>query len=195
MTTFAWPEALYPSMCELQLAPNIRSFESPFSRAYQAVDLLGERWTMSVTIPARKTARAGAMEAFLHRLRGIHLVAAWHFARPVPAGTLRGTPTLPAGAAQGAKQLVIAAPVGTTLKAGDMVGAAGQLFMAAADATADSGGALTVPICNRARVALPAGTAVAWNRPTTTWRLASPASVRHVPGAASAVDVDLIETW
>lgn len=194
MTTFAWPATLIPSRFDIALQPNVREFESPFSRAHQTVDLLGERWKVSVTLPPVRRVNAGAREAFFLRLRGVHWVSAWHFAREIPAGTMRGSPTA-AAAAQGADTLTLNTAASVTLQAGDMFGIAGQLFMAAAFAQASAQGVMSVPVCNRTRVAITAGAAVTWSRPTATFRLQDPAAFSHVPGYSEPASFDLIETW
>ena len=192
MIVYDWPEAFTPSGVSLSLEPNVREFESPFTRSYQSVDLLGERFRMVVDLPPRYRRDSGVLEAFFNKLRGVNRIRAWHFARPEPVGTLRGSPTLGAAAAQGAASLVIA---GTgTLIAGDMIGAGGLLFQVSDDCSGS--GSIAVPLVNRARVALASGISVTWYRPTTTWRLADPrVPVSHAPLLAQAGQVELIETW
>jgi len=81
-----------------------------------------------------------------------------------------------------------------TIKAGDMLGAAGQLFMARTDAQANDAAAMTVSAVNAARVAIASGQGVTWQAPTC--QMIMPAStfrVTHVPGLMQAVTVDLVE--
>lgn len=109
MSTYDWPASLEPAACTLMLEPNVREFISPYTGAYEVVDLVGERWRMQLSFPDALRATAAAQEAFLNRLRGIHLVRAPYFDRPEPLGTLRGSPVLSASAAQGATSLSIKA--------------------------------------------------------------------------------------
>ena len=195
-TTYAWPTTLPPAGCTLHLEPNLREFASPWTGSYDVIDLMGERWRMTVALPPRLRGASGALEAFFNRLRGINTVSAWHFGRERPAGTIAGSPTLSTGVAQGLQSLPITTTAYATVKAGDMLGVAGQLFQVAADATASAGGALTALTVNRVRTALSGSAAVTWYRPTATFRLASPAvPVQHLPAMVEGVEVGLIETW
>ena len=196
MTTYAWPTAFVPASCTLHLEPNLREFASPWTGSYSVVDLMGERWRMTVTLPPRLRRDSGALEGFFNRLRGVHLLTAWHFGRPTPSGTIAGSPVLSTGVAQGLQSLPITTTAFATVKAGDMLGVAGQLFQVAADATASAGGALTALTVNRARAALSGAAAVTWSKPTATFRLANPAvPVQHLPSLVEGVEIELIETW
>lgn len=196
MATYSWPSSLRPARVQLALQPNVRSFQSPFSGSISTVDLLGERWRMGLTLPARYAIEAGALEAFVFRLRGVHFVTAHHFGREAPRGTLRGTPTLSAAAAQGAASISVQTVAGATLKAGDMLGLSGMLLQVADDAMANGSGVIAVNLVNRLRAAVAAGAALTWDKPAATWRLADPAvPIVHVPGRADSVELDLVETW
>lgn len=107
MSTYDWPASLEPAACTLMLEPNVREFISPYTGSYEVVDLIGERWRMQLSFADALRATAAAQEAFLNRLRGIHLVRAPYFDRPEPLGTMRGTVTLSASAAQGATSLAL----------------------------------------------------------------------------------------
>jgi len=192
MTVYDWPDAFLCSECSILLDPNTREFESPFTRAYQSIDLLGERFRMTVSLPPRYRRESGALEAFFNKQRGVNRIRAWHLARPEPVGTLRGAPTLAAAAAQGAAALSVSGS--GTLAAGDMLGVGGLLFQVAEDCS--GAGTIAVPLVNRARIALASGAAVTWYRPSSTWRLADPrVPVRHSAVVAQGVEVELIETW
>jgi len=197
VSAYAWPTDLQPSGCSLFLEPNVREFINPWTGAYDVVDLMGERWHMTVTLPVRRRSQAGAIEAYFNRLRGVHTATAWYFSRPAPIGTMRGTPILSAQAAQGVQSLSVSgAGAYGTVKAGDMLGLAGQWLQVAADATASAGGAITILTANRVRATVSSSTAVVWDKPTATFRLASPrVPVAHLPGYSDSLDVELIETW
>jgi hypothetical protein len=82
------------------------------------------------------------------------------------------------------------------MKAGDMFGLGGQLFMVATDCVADGSGALSAPVVNRARVALTAGAAVTWNKPTATFAMTgSSGQVAHLPMLLDGAAFDLVEVW
>jgi hypothetical protein len=131
-------------------------------------------------------------------MRGqVNTVALWHFSRPVPRGTARGSMTT-LGAAQGAASVVVGnvSPSTGTLLAGDMLGlvtTTGRplLVMVASDCTA-SGGSVTVPLANRLRAAV-TNEAVTWNQPTVPFRLLDTSGVQYSPGRASATSFDFGE--
>lgn len=96
MTTFAWPEAWGANRFEMVVQPNQRVFTSAFNPASsQVVNLGGDYWTASFTIPASIVASRGAqIEAFLASLRGSqNFLSLYHFKRPLPRGTMRGGAT------------------------------------------------------------------------------------------------------
>lgn len=168
--------------------------ESPYGGDEQVVDKLNDRWSCSLTLPVRKHADAAAIEAFLASFRGqVNWISLWHFVRPAPRGTMRGTPTLSGAVAQGASSLPITTTAGATVLTGDMLGVGGLLFMASADATADGLGAITVPLVNRVRTALSSGAAVTWDKPTAPFRLLSHSGVNYIPGIADEVTLELRE--
>lgn len=189
-----WPAAIKPRTCRIMLDTNQISNESPNDGQQQVVDRLNDAWVCSLTLPVRKHAQAAAVEAFLASFRGqVNWVSLWHFVRPAPRGTMRGSPTLSAPVLQGASSLPIQTTAGATLLAGDLVGVGSLLFMAAADATADGAGAMTLSIVNRVRSALSSGAAVVWDKPTAPFRLLSHSGVTYMPGSAEEVTLELRE--
>jgi hypothetical protein len=198
-TTTDWPvsRVYEPRATSIALRKAVQQFRSPFNGSAQVVGLMAERWVLSITLPERRLATSGALEAWLQRLAGgVEWTRAWHFARPVPLGTLRGSPVLSASVAVGATALPITTTAGATIRAGDMLGVAGQLFQAAADATADGAGAITVATVNHVRAALSSGAAVTWDRPRMQCLVSGteiPAA--YEPGRMLAPAVDLEEVW
>lgn len=96
MTTYAWPEAWGANRLEMTVQPNERVFRSAFNpAAAQVVDVGGDYWVASLSIPAGVAASKGAeIEAFLGRLRGSqNFLSLYHLKRPVPRGTMRGGTT------------------------------------------------------------------------------------------------------
>ena len=197
MTVYAWPATWRVQDMEMALVPNNRAHSSPYTQSVQVIDLLGERWRLAFTLPVRTHAEGAAVEAYLARLLGMrHEVSLWHFARPVPRGTMRGTPTLASDATQGASSFAVTTTAGATLLAGDIFGLNGQLFMVAADAMADGAGAMTVTTVNRARAAISSGAGVTWDKPTANFRMTGDSvPVVYVPGVMSAVRLEFMESW
>ncbi len=195
MSTITRPTQFIPRACTLMLATNQRVSASPFGGSEQAVDMLNDRWMMSCDLPPASHGNAAWLEAFIGSMRGqVNVVALYHFARPQPRGTARGTMLINGAVAQGASSIAIdgISPSTGTLLAGDMLGVAGQLFMVAADVTA-SGGAATVTIVNRVRTAIADNSSVTWDRPTTLFRLVSSPSVAFAPGLATPTGFDFAE--
>ncbi|MCW7541880.1 hypothetical protein OOT46_29205 [Aquabacterium sp. A7-Y] len=197
MTVYAWREAWLPQRFRMVLQPNERVHTSPYTQGEQVIDLLGERWHVEMTLAERRPEHGAALEAFFARLRGsAHQIRLWHFRRPVPRGTLRGSPVLGTAVAQGAAVVTIDdAGAGATLLEGDLIGLSGQLLMVAEDAVANAAGEMTVHVSNRLRAAVASGTAVIWDRPTTEFRLMSPAAPGYRPRAAEAMELEFREHW
>lgn len=195
MTAISLPTGFRPQTCSLRLYTSQRVNAAPFGGSEQAVDLLNDRWLMSLRMAARTQAEAAAYEAWINSLRGqVNTSALWHFVRPVPRGTMRGTPTLSATAAQGASSIAITGgTASSTLLAGDMLGCGGLLLQVAADVTLNGSGAGTVSLVNRLRSALSSGASVTWNAPTAPFRLLSQSAITYLPGQAESFDLDFGE--
>lgn len=91
MTTYAWPEAWGVNRFEMKVQPNQQAFPSLFSPStVQVVDLGGDHWVASFTIPSSISKAYGAqLEAFINRLRGRqNSLSLFHMRRPTPRGTL-----------------------------------------------------------------------------------------------------------
>lgn len=195
MSVIVLPSPFRPRSCNFFLQTTQRVSAAPFSGSEQAVDLLNDRWRVTCELPGMTQAAAAGVEAFIAAMRGqVNTCALWHFTRPAPRGTARGTMTLNASAAQGASSIVVAgvSPSTGTLLAGDMLGAGGQLLMVATDCVAVAGIA-TVPIVNRLRAALSGGASVTWDRPTAPFRILSTEGVSFVPRRAMPVSFDFGE--
>jgi hypothetical protein len=187
MSAITWPTGLVPSAASLRLSTVQRVHASPFGGSEQTVDLLNDRWLLSLTLSARAGFDKGAqIEAFIAALRGqTNYVALWHFARPSVRGTLASATA--ASAAQGASAVVLTGS--GTLKAGDMLGISGLLLQVAADVTV--GTSTSVSIVNRLRSAV-SGT-VTLTRPTANFRLTGSPAVSYVPGMSEPVSLDFAE--
>lgn len=197
MSIITRPDEFVPRQCQLTQQVNQRVSASPFGGSEQAIDLLNDRWLLSCDFPAGQRIDGAWREAFIGSLRGnTNSVYLYHFERKAPRGTMRGTLTLAANAAQGASILSVTGGVGqalTTLRTGDMIGVGGLLLMVASNCTANSSGVITVPITNRLRVAQSSGAAVTWDKPTALFRLLSTSGVQYSPGRCSDTSFDFAE--
>jgi len=186
------PRVFLPRSFSAGLQTNTRSFASPFGGSEQVADMLNDRWSFALELAARNHDEAASVEAFVAAMRGMsNTTNLYHFGRPTPRGTLAGSPTAQA-AAQGAGTITLNATTGHTLRAGDLIGVSGLLLQVAADCVS-AAGAMPVPLVNRLRRAITAGTAVIWDRPTGTFRLASQPRVVYLGGYAEAVAMDFVE--
>ena len=198
MATYDWPATLQPAQATIGSQGAGEQFKSPYNGTLQSVEFVAERWVLSVTLPQRARLDAGQVEAFFFRLRGgVHRVRAWHFGRPVPRGTMRGSPTLSAQVTRGGTSLPITGgTASSTLKAGDMLGVGGQLFMVAEDITLNGSGAGTVAVVHRVRSTIASGSAVTWNKPTGDFVMpAWLASVSHAGAVLEGAAFDFEEVW
>ncbi len=194
MSTIALPDFLEdPTSFSLQLETNQRVDASPFGGSEQVIDLLNDRWSASTSIPPRTHGDAADVEAWIASMRGkTNVVNMYHLQRPEPRGNMRGTPVTP-GCAPRVRVLTVVGDPGFTLRAGDMIGAAGLLLMVERDCKADGSGTCVVPLVNRVRRTIPLGSAVIWDRPTAPFRLISTSPVQYVGGYSPEISFDFVE--
>lgn len=198
MATHAYPTSriFIPATMTWGIRSNVFASTSPYSGDVQTIEIPGARWTCSLSYPTAINAEQAQLEAFWTKVRGqVHRVSLWHMMRPAPRGTMRGSPTLSAGAAQGATSVSVVTTSGNTLLAGDMVGIGGQLHMVVSDATA-SGGLMTISIEPPLRASRSSGAPVTWDRPTALFMLAeSQSAVPYAPKLAPGFGIDLVEVF
>ena len=195
MNVYTWPAAWTLEHCSIKLDPNVAGFRSQYTKSFAGIDYIGEAFVMTGRISRARLEDGGAREAFLNRLRGVHYISAWHFARPAPIGTQRGTPSLSANVAQGASVLPLQGLTnGNTFKAGDMLGVSTQLFQVADDVTI-SGTTANVNVVNRVRKALTSGNAVVWDKPVANWLLTDPARVEYQAMMMLPIDIEMTQIW
>ena len=193
MTVIALPSSFRAESFMMRLFSNQRAFAAPFGGSEQVIDLLNDRWLITLTLPLGSHENAARNEAFVNALRGqINTCMLWHMKRRTPLGTMRGAPTARAAAA-GAGALVIDTTAGATLVAGDMIGVAGLLLQVAEDAVADVAGVLFVSIVNRLRMPVAAGAAVTWDKPTAPFRKVSQPGFQYRTGYAEGISLDFVE--
>lgn len=191
-----WPYNLTPSGVEWRLHKAGVQFRSLFTGSSQAVGFLGEYWEIHVSLrgEGRLQKRSGDLEALLmHLAGGVNTVDVFHWQRPFPRGTLRGSPTLQNATVRGDSQLVINCAAGSNLRAGDLIGAGTQLFMVRSDCVAVST-TITVPVVNRVRGVIGEDSSVVWNRPTVSVvALDFTAGLAYRPGQTLPSEIVLVE--
>lgn len=195
MSTISLPTTFNVEACRFTQQTNQRVSAAPFGGSEQAVDMLNDRWLCSLQMGRSGADDGAALEAFIAAMRGQTNVAyLYHFVRPAPRGTVRGTLTLSASAAQGAASISVTgcSPANGTLLQGDMLGVGGLLLMVATDCTA-SGSVITVPLVNRLRAAQSSGAAVTWNAPSAPFRLLASSGVNYVGCLVDATTLDFGE--
>lgn len=181
MSLITVPSVLVPSSCSFELKVFDRVNSSMFGGSEQAVDLLNDRWVVEIGQDVIEFLDAAEIEAFIGAMRGrTNTAQLYHYARPQPRGTARGTMLVNGAVAQGASSIAIdgISPSTGTLLAGDMLGIGSQLFMVASAVTAVAG-AVTVPITGRVRTAIADNAAVTWDKPKVECRLLETSGVQY----------------
>lgn len=193
MSTHTWPTGFHwlPAQFELTLRSNVLVSASPLTGAMDTLEIPGARWVARLALDPAPYDDQAAREAFFSQLAGqANRVQLWHFARPVPRGTMRGSPTLTSTAAKGATTIAI---TGTgTLKTGDMLGIGGQLVQVVADAPSLA----SVQIRPALRAAKPAATAIVWDKPLVKMMLTSPeVSVPYLSSRGAGMTIEAVEDF
>lgn len=169
MTTIYWPTDLTVAATldigiEFDVQMNVAR-----SGSVETYGMPGSRFVCTVGLANDKETRyRPRMEALIVSLRGgARLLSMHHLGRPVPRGTLRGTPTLDSGIAAGANTIPLANCNGT-LEAGDFIGLPGQVVMVESPVS-PTGGKMTATVSPAVRAAHNSGTAVTWDKPPILW--------------------------
>lgn len=136
---------------------------------------LADRLRITLQLPPCAPAAANLREAFI---LGLVSTGDWvrlgHLLKWEPMGTLRGSPTVAAVAAAGARSFTLQGPANATLLGGDMLGVGNQLLpVAYQGAVANGLGVMVVPLSVPLRRPLGAGQAVVWQQPLGTFELLS----------------------
>ena len=191
-----WTDRLYPASMEWRLMKAGAQFRSPFTGSLQAVSFVGEYWAVSVGFSGegRVRANSGELEATLMYLAGgVNQVDIFHWARPQPRGTMRGSPVVQTVASRGNDTLMLTVASGATLLAGDLFHAGTQVFMVRTNCAAVST-TLTVPLVNRVRGTIAEASSVVWDRPLLS--VVAPelsAGLVYRPGMTLPTDLMLVE--
>lgn len=135
----------------------------------QTYGLPGARWVCVLGFePEVESMQRPRIEALIVSLEGgANRLQMHHHGRPIPNGTMRGSPVINANVAAGAKQMVLSSASGTLLR-GDILGVLGQNVMVTSDVIA-AGGLATVNFKPALRNPATVGTAVVWNKPAVLW--------------------------
>jgi hypothetical protein len=177
MSTVNWPSAHHfePRDFSVGLRVPKSGFTGFYTLQSTTLSHLADRLQMTLQLRACRPEQGAEREAFINGLVSSgDWVRMGHPSRQVPRGTLRGTPTVAANAAAGARSFTLNGTPGETLLAADMLSVADQLLpVAYAGAVVAGGGTATVPLQLPLRVALTAGQAITWNTPTGLWQLAA----------------------
>jgi hypothetical protein len=169
----------------------------------QSLDAASPLWEVAMTGVAESRDTARQIETFIESLNGYtNQLALWDVEHPVPSGTMRGTMTFNASAAQGATGISVTAgsgQAGKTLLVGDLIGfgtgLTQQVVRITANATADVSGTIALTIGTPLRNAFASGAAVTWNKPAALFRLKSlDAGLTYKPDGADAWTLDLLES-
>jgi len=203
MTTYAWPTdpRHVPQTAALRVIVNARHNMSSENGVSQTVTRPGSRWGWSLTMPPMRRAVRDDFEGFLAGLSGMeHRVSIYDWQRPVPRGTCNTAGVTLGAAADAFATSVVLAGCGNakTLLRGDWIKFAnGQLCRVAADATSDSGGAMTVHIRHALRAGLSSASAVTLAQPTALYILTEPTvELPRQPGPVQpSFGLDLVEVF
>jgi len=192
MADYAWPDLLPPQLMVWTIQKAGVSFRSPYAGSVEAVTFPGWYWKISITLKPRRAKDGGLAESFFEGLAGGEdAVLVYHFLRPVPRGTMRGTPTVGTAAMRGATSLVINTT--GTLLAGDLFKLGTAVHKARFDC-APVAGKLTVPLVARLRADVAVGAGVTWDHPTVRCFMPSMSNASsYRPGAMLGTSIDLEE--
>lgn len=171
-----WPAAaaFVPRALRFGASTPKSAFGAFFTGQVQSIGHLSDRLRCTVTLPPCDPSAGQQREAFFLALASSgEWVRLQHQHRLDPLGTMRGTPTVGASAAAGARTLHVATVAGATLQGGDVFSTGNQLLMCGyAGAIADGGGDLAVPLVLPLAQAVTAGAAVLWDQPTGVFQMA-----------------------
>lgn len=156
------------------LETNTRAFESPINRVTQRLELAGQRWRATWTLPPMAKADAAQWIAFFLKLKG--QVSTFLASDPdwqTNLGAWSGTPLVKGAGQTGSSLLIDGCTAGVTgwAKAGDYFNVNGKLHRATADANSNGSGEVTLTFEPPAYVAPSDNAAITKNPATVEMRL------------------------
>ena len=194
LTPIDWPEEYVPATYEWGAATPRASWTSPYTGQTQSVSYPADRYVVRVSLPPTERAKAGRREAFFGQLVSSgRIVRAYHWARPAPAGTLRGAPTVVGAFAPGVRAVEIEGVAGATLIGGDMLRISTQLLTVAYEGATFSGtpARAVVPLAYPTRIALSNGAAVVWDKPRADFKVTDMQATAVYMGGGIQMGLDL----
>ncbi len=200
-STISWPTAreFQPARLQWGVTTSRTAWASVYTGQTQRISHLADRLRVTIDLPLVLKDLAGQREAyFMAASAAGNWIRVHHFQRPVPIGTIRGTPVTSAVAAAGAHEIAITTTAGATVAAGDVFGVANQLVQCGyGGATADGAGAMVMPLVLPLRRALSSGAAVTWYKPTGTFQILSldPTFEYAAPQLQMGLTVELAEVY
>jgi len=203
MSVITFPSTLTAQRIRWEQVRNDMEGRSIFGS--QAMEVSAPLWGVSLEGALRNDVDviAGEWKSLMMRLRGrMNQLELWDLMRPVPNGTMRGTMTLNAGAAQGATSILVVAAGqnAKTILKGDFLGLGSgltqQVVMAVADATSDGSGIIALTIEPSLRNSFLVAAAVTWDKPKALFRrTSSRAGWDYSSVFTSGFGLELIEDW
>jgi hypothetical protein len=142
----------------------------------QTIQLSEPWWTARLVLPKENEDSADEVYQLVMSLQGQkNQLALWNIARPVPRGSMRGSPVLSGAIVAGATSLPITGGTsGGTLRVGDMLGigtgVTQQVVMVQAPVILNGSGAGTVSVLPPVRNAFATSTAIVWDMPKALFR-------------------------
>lgn len=194
MTDYAWPTDLPPQTMVWEIQKSGVQFRSPYAGSVESVSFPGWFWRISLTLKPRRSkgSSAGDVEGWFNGAAGADIgLLVYHWLRPVPRGTMRGSPIVASSVARGATSI----PITTTgdLKRGDLFKIDNVVYQCFFDCSPVSG-TLTVPIVAQVRAAIAAAAPVTWDRPTVRCTMPSFSNASaYRPGVMEGTPIDLEE--
>lgn len=193
MAVITLPATLMPS--HYAARPVVMSWTSrSITGKSQTVLMPGSYWIAEMHWSGADQIDQPALEALINSLHAGNVLSAPHPLRPVPIGTLRGSPTVSGAHSQGAESVTVSGTAGATLEAGDIIQIDACNYMVRTKATL-AGGSASVAITPPLREDVAGGTAVVWNAPAFYWRVAGESPMVPIvsAGHAGAVAISLEE--
>lgn len=169
----------------------------------QTVEVGGPLWLCDIKVAPLLERDSGPWKSVIMQLRGqTNQLQMWDLRRPMPLGTMRGTFTLTALAAQGATSIAISAAgqASKTLRQGDLlqIGASAtqQVVMVTADATSDLSGNIVVSIEPALRNQFASLSSVVWDKPKALFRrVESEIKWDYSQRVTRGFEMSFIEDW
>jgi len=196
-----WPEEFCPSAIVWGSRTGRTAWTSPYTGQIQSISYAADSWLVNVSLPPLvRDDAAGKREAFFAQAASSgRILRLYHFARPIPHGTLRGSPVTTTTVAAGVREIEIEGTTGATLVGGDMIKIGNQLLMVAYQGATFSGtpGRAMVPLVMPLRAPITAGAAVTWDKPRADFKLLNlEVTASYAPGRIQlGLDLALAEQY